>query len=217
MNYDSKTAGESLARMVMKLEKDPHADLSPELHEMLDKRNDRDYILEAAKRTGSNFLNYASPEVQQDRAFALEVLRAGQGAAWFEYPKQYKDEKEFALEAVILNGCFYRQLGDSVKEDREVILEAFRESPDKAFHEHLPDLIPPDAFLDFETDPHKVTLDHQFVMDLLDLCPSMHMERVPALLCERDIALKWTQVGKFFPDSIKELPKEYVIVDTPHI
>lgn len=210
LSLESKAAGEFLGKMVSRLEANPLADLSGYVKQVRDLQNDRDYILEAAYRTGHNFLNYASQEVQQDREFALEVLRAGNGAAWFDYPEAYKDDKAFALEAVKLNGCFYRSLGDSVKADREVVMEAFREAPDKAYHEHLPDIISPLALLDCETNPLKPVLDKKFIMDLLDSCPSMHMSRLPALLNDRDIALKWTQVGKFFPSSVRDLPKQYL-------
>lgn len=210
MSFDSRAAGEVLGKMVTALEKDPSADLSGYVKQALDMQNDRSYILEAAHRTGYNFLNHASPDVQEDRAFALEVLRAGNGSAWFDYPTQYKDDKEFALEAAKLNGCFYRQFGDTVKADREVIMEAFRETPDKSFHEHLPDIIPSIALLDFEADPVRPTLDKKFIMNLLDACPSMHMNRLPILLHERDIALKWVQVGKFFPHSVRDLPDQYL-------
>ena len=210
MNFDSKAAGEFLGKMVASLEKDPSADLSGYLKEAFALRNDKNYILEAAQRTGHNYLNCASLDLQKDREFALEVLRAGNGAAWFEYPAQFKEDKEFALEALKLNGCFFRNLGDTVKADREVILEAFRETPDKKYHEHLPDTIPAMAMFSFEKDPLRPALDKKFIVDLLDACPSMHMERAPYLLTDRDIALKWVQVGRFFPFSVKDLPKEYL-------
>lgn len=213
MNWDTfegKAAGEFLGKMVASLEANPAADLSKYVKEAFILRNDKNYILEAAHRTGHNFLNSASKDLQNDRAFALEVLRAGNGAAWFKYPAQFKDDKEFALEGLKLNGCFYRELGDTVKADREVILEAFRESPDKKYHEHLPDIIPGAALFSFEKDPLRPSLDKKFIMDLLEACPSMHMSRAPYLLTDRDIALKWAKVGKFFPHSVKELPKQYL-------
>lgn len=209
--FDSKAAGNFLGKMVARLEEKPAADLSGFVEQAHAMQSDRDYIMEAAHRTGHNFLNYASTEVQNDRAFALGVLRAGRGAAWFEYPAQFRWDKDFALEALKLNGCFYRSLGDVVKADREVILEAFRETPGKTFHEHLPDVIPPTALFDYETDPTKPALDKQFIMELLDVCPSMHMNRMPDLLLDRDVALKWAQVGKFFPYSVEDLPKQYLM------
>lgn len=213
MSLDSKAAGDFLGKMVSSLEANPFADLSGYVKQALALQNDRDYILEATHRTGYNFLNCANQEIQNDREFALEVLRAGRGAAWFEYPEAYKDDKAFALEAVKLNGCFYRRLGDSVKADREIIREAFREAPDKKFHEHLPDIVPPLALLDFEKDPLRPGIDKTFIMELLDICPSMHMSRIPVLLNDRDIALKWTQVGKFFPYSVGDLPKQFLLDD----
>lgn len=211
LSLESKAAGKFLGKMVSSLEANPNADLSGFVKQALALQNDRDYILEAAHRTGHNFLNYASQEVQKDRAFALEVLRAGNGAAWFDYPEAYKDDKDFAMEAVKLNGCFYRRLGDSVKADREVIKEAFRESPDKKYHEHLPDVIPPLALFDLETNPLRPSIDKKFIMELLESCPSIHMSRIPVLLNDRDIALKWAQVGRFFPYSVGDLPKQYLL------
>lgn len=210
LSLDACAAGKFLGKMVTRLEKDSRADLSDCVNQALALQNDKDYILEAAKRTGHNFLNHAGPEVQKDRAFALEVLRAGHGAAWFDYPMEYKDDREFALEAVKLNGCFYRYLGETLKADREIIMEAYREMPDKTYHEHLPDIIPTAALLDFESDPTRPALDKKFILALLDACPSMHLFRSPYLLQERDIALKWVQVGSFFPYSVGDLPKQYL-------
>jgi len=209
-NFDSKTAGKYLGRMVAALEQDPSADLSPIVSEALAIRNDRNYILDAVKRTGYNFLDYASEEVQNDRAFALEVLHAGSGTAWFHYPKQYNADKAFAMEALKLNGCFYRELEHPLRDDREIILEAFRESEGRRFHEHLPDLIPASAYFKRDTESNQSMYDTEFLCDLLDKCPSMHMSRAPWLLQNREIVEKWVQVGRFFPHSVTELPAEYL-------
>lgn len=208
-NYDSKTAGEYLARMVTKLEKDPHADLSSDVKEMLALMDDRDYILEAAHRTGHNFLNFASEALQHDRELALEVLCAGDGRAWFEYPAQFKGDKEFALEAVKLNGCMYRYLDDSLKADREIIFSSFQELPGREFHEHMPNLIPVEAYCSV-VDGKTISIDRDFICRLLDMCPSMHLDRAPLLLNDREIALHWCQVGAFFPFSTGDLPTEFL-------
>lgn len=209
-NYDSKTAGEYLGKMVAKLERDPAADLSADVQEMLTLRNDRDHILTCAKQTGFNFLNYATdPEVQQDRELALEVLKAGGKCAWFSYPVWFNKDREFAMEALKLNGCFYRELDESLKKDREIIVQAFREEPGKQFHEHLPDLIPPDVYCRMD-DENRVSIDLDFIYELLEICPAMHLDRNRLLLHDRDIALKWCEVGKFFPHSITDLPEQFL-------
>ncbi len=207
--FDSKAAGTLLGEMVTKLAEDPKADLLPYIQRALEMRNDRGYILEAAQRTGHNFLNYASEEVQRDRAFALQVLHTAGGTAWFSYPAHFKDDKEFALEALQLNGCLYRELSDRLKADREVLLAAFQETPGKKYHEHLPDLIPPEAYCFFNASSNQLEMDKAFVCKLVEICPAMHMDRAPHLLADRAIALKWAQVGKFFPFSFSELPKQY--------
>lgn len=209
-NFDSKAAGGYLGRMVSALEQNPNADLSSIVSEALTIRNDRDYILDAAKRSGYNFLDFASEEVQSDRAFALKVLHAGSGRAWFRYPNYYNADKDFAMEALKLNGCFYRELNDSLKADREIILEAFRESETRRFHEHLPDLIPVTAYFKSNAAASQSAYDTEFLCDLLDKCPSMHMSRAPWLLQNREIVEKWVQVGRFFPHSVTEVPKEYL-------
>ncbi len=299
-NLDGKAAGEFLADAVIKLEKDRAADLSEDVSRLMALRNTKEYILEAAQRTGSNFLNAASEELQNDKEFAIEVIRAAEGSAHFDYPKAFTKDKEVALEALKLNGCFYRQLDDSLKADREIIFNAFAEAEGKTYHEHLPDLIPPwvfvrqlyltdvlekanklhaeqdvkfmygnwswslkkegqiykpflyilegnklnekgeptnemwarrypsaekailhicnnlnenVAFKNFDTleDAFKSgsVLDREFIYRLLDCCPSLHMDRAPLLLVDRDIALKWCQVGKWFPASVRYLPKKY--------
>ncbi len=208
-NYYGKTAGIFLAKMVMKLEKDPAADLSNEIRQMLDKMNDRQYILNAAYVDGYNFLNYADVSLQRDRVFAHDVLRAGRGCAWFDYPVMFKADKEFALEALKLNGCFYRNLDKTVRMERNIIFEAFLESPDKKLHEHLPDLIPLEAYCKFPPE-HEFSVDTGFICDLLDVCPSLHIHRINWILEYKDVALKWCEVGKFFPFDVKYLPKDFL-------
>lgn len=210
-NFDSRTASGFLADMVLKLEKDPDADLSAEVKGMRDKRNDREYILECAKRTGWNFLNYADEDIQRDRSFALEVMKAGADRAWFEFPQLYAGDKEFVMEMLKYNGCFYRNLDPELKEDRDIIIAAFREAPDKKIHEHLPDLIPITAYTDISTEKDSLVFDKEFILQLLDVCPSIHLERAEWLLNKRDIALKWCEVGKWFPYSTTHIPVEFLI------
>lgn len=208
-NFDGKAAGQLLSQMVKALEQDMQADLSVYVAKAKEMQNDRDYILDCAKRTGYNYLNHASLDVQSDRAFALEVLHAGEGKAWFDYPAFYRDDKAFAMEALKLNGCFYRELSEDLKSDREITLSAFEESPEKRYHEHLPDLIPIDVYTSYNAEAHKLELDRAFLSQLLDICPSIHLSRAPHLLMDREIALKWAQVGKFILHSFPELPKQF--------
>ena len=204
MNFDGQAAGKYLAKAVMKLEENPKADLTAEVEALLALRNDRAYILETAKRTGHNYLGFADV-----REFALEVMRACGDRAWADYPAMYADDKEFAVEMLRLNGCHYRSLSERLKADREVIMEAFAEAEGKNFHEHLPDLIPVEALLSFDGDK-LCGIDKGFVCELLEACPSMHMNRTPALLSYRDICLKWCEVGKWFPHSVKDVPEEFL-------
>ena len=172
-------------------------------------RNDKDYIMETAKRTGHNHLGFADVELQRDRAFALEVMKACGAAAWADYPATYADDKEFALEMLRLNGCHYRSLSERLKADREIIMEAFTEAEGKQFHEHLPDLIPPEALWKI-IDGTSIVLDREFVCDLLEKCPSMHLSREPLLVNDGTICLKWCEVGKFFPHSVEDVPVEFL-------
>lgn len=205
-NTDSKAAGEYLASAVIKLELNPSTDLTEDVNSLLSLRNDKDYILEAAKRTGHNFLNYANEELQKDREFALELLKAGKGAAWFDYPKNFASDKAFAMEALKLNGCFYRELEGPLLGDREVILEAFAESDGKKYHEHLPDLIPITSFFDYEANATTPPIDKEFACKLLECCPSLHIYRAKWLLEDRDVALTWCKVGKWIPNDVRYLP-----------
>ena len=209
MTFDGKTAGAYLAKMVEKLEKEPSADLSSDVEEMLNLRNNREYILESARKTGHNYLDLADKELQQDREFALEVVKAGQGRAWFTYPAQFTKDKDFAMEALKQSGCFYRSLDHSLRSDRDIIKLAFQEIPEREFHEHLPDLIPLDAYC-IVSDDNAISMDRDFIFELLELCPSMHLERFSMLLEDREVALKWCEVGKFFPHSVANLPDEFV-------
>lgn len=207
MNFDSEIAGKYLGKMVLKLESDISADLTPEVNEMLKYRNNREHILNAAKVKGYNFLNYASEEIQSDREFALEVLKAGGGCAWFDYPVKYRSDKEFAIEALKQNGCFFRNLDESLQRDRELIFLAYQEDlPERRFHEHLPDCIPESVYIKKDTQE----LDSEFICKLLDLCPSIHLERSARLLTDPQVAKKWCEVGKFFPHSASHLPEYYL-------
>ena len=165
-NLDSQYAGEYLANAVLKLEENRSAELTEDVNNLLALRNTKEYILKATKRAGFNYLNAASEELQNDREFALEVLHASDGCAWFDYPKAFTKDREFALEALKLNGCFYRELDDSLKADREIILNAFAETPGRKTHEHLPDLI-----------PHKVFIVKQYLMSVLEKANSLHADQ----------------------------------------
>lgn len=200
-NYDGKTAGEFLARMVMKLEQDPHADLSSDVNEMLAKRNDRDYILEAAQRTGHNFIDFAGEDLQKDRQFNLQVLEAGAGRPWFDYPRHFSDDRAFALTALPYNGCFFRSLSPALRADKEVICLAYQEDG-RTYHEHLPDLL-----------PASILTDQEFMKHLIEICPSLHLSRTPALLLNRELSLTFAKHGKFLPHQLDLIPTEFLQSD----
>lgn len=209
MNFDGKAAGEFLGKAVARLEQDPQAELQEEAEALLALRNDKDYILETAKRTGHSYLGFADVELQKDRNFALEVMKACGADAWADYPAMYADDKGFALEMLRLNGCHYRSLSDRLKADREVIMEAFSEAEGKTYHEHLPDLIPPEAYWKI-IDGSSIVLDREFICSLLERCPSMHLSREPMFVNDGTICLKWCAVGKWFPYSVKDVPAEFL-------
>ena len=209
-NFDSKAVGDYLGTAVLKLKENPDADLTEDVNKLICLRDDKDYILEVAKRTGYNYLNFAKEELQKDREFALAVLKAGDGKAWFEYPKYFAKDKDFALEALKLSGCFYRELDENLQGDREIILEAFEEKEGRRFHEHLPDLIPTHALFDFEG-PLKDVLKKEFVCRFVECCPSLHIDRAKWLLDDRDVALKWCEVGKWIPNDVRYLPEKYAM------
>lgn len=210
-NTDDKAAGDYLGKAVLKLEGDKKADLTKDVEALMELRNSKEYILEAVKRTGYNFLNFANEDLQKDKEFALEVLNAGAGRAWFKYPEYYADDKEFALTAVKMNGCLYRELSENLRGDREIVLEAFEEKEGKKFHEHLPDLIPAMTFFEFDTDPSKPLLDKEFVFTLMHLCPSLHIDRTKWLLQDEDIALEWCKVGKWAIYDLGVYPQEFLL------
>lgn len=209
-NFYGETAGKFLAKMVMKLEVNPSANLSVEVADMLKTMNDRDYILSAAKKSGYNFLNFADECIQKDREFALSVLAAGSGKAHFDYPTMYTKDKAFALEALKLNGCNYRSLDKSLQADRDVIFAAFKDTLDGRYHEHLPDLIPVEVYCSISAD-RKITVDTDFVCELLNICPALHMNRANWLLEHKDVVLKWCEVGKFFPYDVSYVPTNFLL------
>jgi len=210
MSFDSLTAGRFLGEMVSKLEEDSHADLSGFVDQALLLMNDRDHILESAKRTGWNFLNYASQDLQQDRDFSLKVLNTAGGVEWFEYPKVFSEDKDFALQALKVSGCFYRELGENLRADKEVIFAAFQKEAGRDFHEFLASMIPERVFYIEDSNGPFSKLDKSFIFNLIDACPSIHLSCVPKLLEDKDIVMKWVQVGTFFPHRVTDLPKKHL-------
>lgn len=210
-NMDDKAAGDYLGKSVLKLEAAPKVDLSEDVSALLELRNSKEHILEVAERSGYNLLDAADINVQKDRDFALKVLMAGAGRAWFKYPAYYADDRSFAFDALKINGCLYRELSERLKGDREIILEAFEEKEGKRFHEHLPDLIPPNVFFNFDADPLKPLLDKEFVLRLMHVCPSLHIDRTKWLLQDEDIALEWCKVGKWAIYDLGVYPQEFLL------
>lgn len=206
--FDSLTAGNLLAEMVMNLEQEPHADLSGFVARAFALMNDRTYIINAAKHSGMNYLDYACEELQKDRGFAFAVLKAGHESAWFSYPKYYASDKDFALQALKLRGTFFRGLDRTLRADRDVIMEAFREDCERASSEFLPDYIPMEALYKTGDESSRAELDKDFIFDLLEACPTIHLSRSSQLLNDRDVVLRWIQVGRFFPAHAIDLPKE---------
>lgn len=195
-NMCSQAVGEYLSKAVLKLEQSKEADLFQEVEHLLVLRNDRNYIIEGARGYGYNYLNYADEDIQKDRDFALEVVKASGGAAWFEYPQMYQNDKEFAMEALRSNGCFYRKLSRKLQADQDIILTAFDNSIDRRYVEHLPNLIPTEAFY-YGEDATTQPLDKEFMFELMEKSPKMHMSRAPWLLADYDCAIKWYEASQF--------------------
>ena len=65
--------------------------------------------------------------------------------------------------------------------------------------------------MQFDTSTKTYSFDTKFVCDLLELCPSMHLDRTPIFFKYPNIIEKWVEVGKFFPHSLSDLPKEYLM------
>lgn len=210
-NFDGESAGKFLGSAVLKLEENPKADLSKEVDALLDLRNNKEYILSVAKKTGQNLTKFASEEIQKDREFAFEVLRAAEGHFMYDYPDYFKEDKEFAIEALKLNGCLYRALDDSLKWDKEIVLLAFDNYQNRKVNEHLPDIIPFNAFVIPDEENGTAMYDFEFIHQLIERCPSLHIDRAKWLLQDYDVALHATKHNKWTASMIRSLPEEFLI------
>lgn len=207
LNFDSKTAGIALSEMVQALERNPETDLSHFRTYVASLMNDPEHILKSVARSGMNCLNFASKELQSDREFALKVVKAGRGEPTFDYPVYFKDDKEFALQALEMNGCMYRELSERLKGDRDVIMAAFRQTPERKHHEFLSDQIPLSALYGpTAQDVANKKLDKEFLFKLIEACPSIRIPEKSVLLKDIDVAIKWAEVGTFFPHRALDVP-----------
>lgn len=209
-NFEGETAGNFLGSAVLKLEQDPEIDLSKEVEELLDLRNSREYILKVAKNTGQNLTDFANEEIQKDRDFAFEVLRAAEGHYMYDYPNSFRNDKEFAMEALKYNGCLYRALDDSLKQDKEIVLLAFDSNQNRKYHEHLPDLIPFITFIIPDEENGAGKYDFDFIFKVIESCPSLHIDRAKWLLRDYDVALHATKHNKWTLSLVNTLPEEFI-------
>lgn len=209
-NFDGESVGKFLGSAVLKLEVNPKADLSKDVDALLELKNNKEHIFSVAKKTGQNLTNFASEEIQKDREFAYEVLRAAEGHFMYDYPNYFKEDKEFAMEALRYNGCLYRALDDSLKYDKEIVLLAFDNSQNRKYHEHLPNLIPHIAYLIPDEENGTGKYDFDFIFQLIEVCPSLHIDRAKWLLQDHDVALHAVKYNKWTASLIKSLPEEFL-------
>lgn len=101
-------------------------------------RRDKEFVLEAVALSEEDLLllgpcfqdpgaifQHAPEELQQDRAFALEVI--GKNAFAFAYvPDTFKQDRAFVLEAVVANGLALHHVSAPLREDPEIFLAAAR-------------------------------------------------------------------------------------------
>lgn len=205
-NTSAESAGEYLGTAVSNLLTDPDYDLTNDIKNLLELRNDRDYLLENAK-AGYNFLDFTTNGLKYDYEFAMKLLKTANGSVYFAYPREFTKDRNFALEAVKMNGCYFRELHDSLKADKEIIFEAFREDKGRC-HEHLPDVIDMQVYFIEDIENNSLLIDYEFVKNLIKICPSLHIERCAFLLKEKDIVHTWLECGKWFLNTICYISKE---------
>ena len=216
-NFFDKYAAEFIADVVIRLENNfslDRTDFSEELNHLRTLRNNKDYLIEAVQISGHNYQEFATDKkVKYDKNLAYTLLTLAKNKVWFKYPEFLKDDKEFAIKALKYNGCFYRELSDKLKENKGIILLAFdkyynlpdTDNEKRKYFEHLPDLIPASVFIN-----KNGNVDEEFICELIEICPSLHMSRAPYLITiSRKAALTWCRVGEFFDKSL--LLPEYLI------
>lgn len=162
-------------------------------------RHDKRAVLDICK-TKPDAFGHAAGEVYCDRDTAKEYIRECSHMLLFTFPSEYSNDKELAMLALPQNGCLYRQLSEPLRADKDIIRLAFCTNiPVRQFFEHLPDLI-----------PSEVRKDKAFMREILEICPSMHVDRARDILSDLESAKVMAKYNRWALGNLHCVPREYL-------
>lgn len=201
---DEQTAGDFIARMATANLERKDFDSEAELEVLRGMRHSFEYVMQIGKRNPSAF-EAAAPEIRNNREYALTFAQEYANLALFNIPALFRDDLEIVRTCLERNGCLYRQLEGSIAGNEEIIRLAFRETytaPDgtvRRFHEHLPDLL-----------PEKVRQDKSFLAELVQICPSLHADRLPILYKDYELACLVARHNRWARSTMGQFPTTFM-------
>lgn len=196
---DDEHGGEYLATVTEKLMDDPSYYPAKELSDLEALRSDKEAVLSICKNKPVAFC-FAAQSIQEDRQAAREYIETCANRIMFTFPGSFTEDKELAMLALPHNGCIYRQLGEGLRGDKDIVRLAFDDSIDRRATEHLPDII-----------PVSLRQDKEFMREIISLCPALHVHRAKDILTDREDVLLWAKTAKFLPSSLQDIPQEHLV------
>lgn len=201
---DEGHASEFMANLAVRRMDDPEPGahntwIATELTRLEGLRHDKSAVLDICKVKPDAF-SYAAKEVYNDRDTAKEYIRECSHMLLFTFPLKYHNDKELALLALPHNGCIYRQLDVPLRADKDIIRLAFCTNiPDRRYSEHLPDLI-----------PSEIRKDKEFMRELLEICPVLHVHRTPDILSDLESAKTMAKHNRWAITNLSRVPTEHL-------
>lgn len=168
-------------------------DIDKELGVLFQLRTDKDAVFRMCENNFEAFL-FADKSIQNNPDYCKQYVEKFAGKTFFHIPDAVLNDKETVLFALSKNGCAFRELPESMRGDKDIVLAAFGS---ENYPEHLPDLIAPELLYDSE-----------FMKQIIDIEPKLHFWRAPNLLENKETALHlaknaaWVLDFVYFPDEI---------------
>lgn len=199
---DSEHASKFMADYASMMLQNPRCDPSEFLREEFQTlnalRSDKAAVLQICKSNPAAF-DLADPAISTDRECAKEFIQNCAGNIRFNFPQAFLDDKDLAILALNQDGCIFRQLPLSLREDKDIVQLAFDQEKSRTYFEHLPDLISP-----------SLRKNVSFMRELVQSCPSLHIHRAKDILDDFETMKIWAEKGKWVIHDLYCAPKKYL-------
>ena len=107
------------------------------LAHMWDKfKNDKEFVMAAAKQYDGEALGYASEALKNDKEFIIAIVKQN-GLALAHVPNAFKDDKEVVMAAVKQNGLALADVPNAFKDDKEVVMAAVKQEGEAVVFSNL--------------------------------------------------------------------------------